>query len=640
MKLSNTLYIILLFLNSVVLAGIEPDSVRSKTDDGDDYYMFPIRPNEINTLAGNMGELRTSHFHAGLDIRTGGRTGLPVYAAADGYISRAAVKSGGYGKALYITHYNGETTVYAHLDKFNGSIGKHIKEQQYALRTPYLNKYFKRDVFKVKKGNIIAYSGNSGSSAGPHLHFEIRDKDQQILNPLKYGFEEIRDTTPPIFKSLALTPKSIHSRISNRFDRATFTIISENGSYFIKDTIQVFGNIGFELLAYDKLNDAHYKCGISKISFELDGALVFSQKIDTINFSVQRNILTHYNYPAYISSGQKYHKLYLDDGNELPFYKTNQSKGFLDLKNNGIREGIIKITDVLGNESKLVFHIDVIPTDALQNIHDVYNTPKVKLLENTLIIKEPVQSLVTMVVDSGHKKISPTYHSDKMNYYLIDLRKGIPAIAINDSSLLTFNNPSVVVPNKSYSYFSPHIDVNFTKNDLFDTVYFSTSYRQGDSLKSEVFTIGDPTHSSLKQSVNVTLKTDQNWNALTTEFAHIYRKNGSNHSFVGGKWNGSEISFKTRELGDFVIINDNEPPSISPIRINKESIAFKIKDNLSGINKFDIFVNNKWVLMDYDYKIAQIWSESMESHPFTGEVRLRVTDNAGNEQSYLAKIPQ
>jgi len=640
LKLNNTLYIILVFLSSAVLAGIEPDSVRSKADGGDDYYMFPIRPNEINTLAGNMGELRTSHFHAGLDIRTGGRTGLPVYAAADGYISRAAVKSGGYGKALYITHYNGETTVYAHLDKFNGAIGEHIKEHQYNLRSLYLNKYFKKDVFKVKKGDIIAYSGNSGSSAGPHLHFEIRDKDQQILNPLKYDFEEIRDTTPPIFKSLALTPKSIDSRISNKFDRVTFPIMHENNSYLIKDTIQVFGKVGFELLAYDKLNDANYKCGIPKISFELDGALVFRQKIDTINFSVQRNILTHYNYPAYISSGQKYHKLYLDDGNELPFYKTNQSKGLLDLKHNEIKEGVIKITDVLGNESKLIFHIKGMPVDAIHDIKEVSNKPKVKLLENTLIIKEPVQSLVTMMTDSVHKNINPAYHSDEMNYYLIDLRKGIPNIAINDSALLTFDHPSVVVPNKSYAYYSPHIEVNFSRNDLFDTVYFSTSYRQGDSLRSEVFTIGDPTHSSLKQSINVTLKTDNNWDPQTTGSAHVYKKHGNNHSFIGGIWNGSNISFKTRELGDFVILSDMESPSISAIRISKESIAFAIKDNLSGINKFDVFVNNKWVLMDYDYKIAQIWSDELENAPFTGEVRLRVTDNAGNEQTYLTKIPQ
>jgi hypothetical protein len=619
------------------MSGIAPDSVLAKTNAGDDYYMFPIRPNEVNTLAGNMGELRTTHFHAGLDIRTGGRTGLPVYAAADGYVSRAAVKAGGYGKALYLTHYNGETTVYAHLEKFNGSIGKHVKTHQYSTRSLFFNKYFKKDVFKVKKGDIIAYSGNSGSSAGPHLHFEIRDKDQQILNPLKYHFEEIRDTTPPIFKRLALTPKNIDARINNRFDRVTFPIIKEQSKYAIKDTIQVYGNVGFELLAYDMLNDAHYKCGISKITFEMDDVLVFSQQIDTISFSAQRNILTHYNYPAYKSSGQKYHKLYLADGNQLPFYTTNTSNGLLDLKKKGVKQGVVKIIDVFGNESELIFHVKVAPYNAQDEIEEVSNKPEIKLLENTLIIKEPLTSSVKLI--AGNKTVTPSYHSDEMNYYLIDLRNGIPKISVNDSTMSTFDHPSVVVPNKSYAYYSPHIEVQFTKYDLFDTIYFSTSYRHQEASKSNIFTIGDPAHSSLKQRIDITLLVDQNWDISSNNSTHVYKKNGNSHSFIGGTWNGNKISFRTRELGNFTLLTDDEPPAISPIRIGKESISFKIKDNLSGINKFDVYVNNQWVLMDYDYKTAQIWSDALENVPFTGEVRLRVTDNAGNEQTFLTKIP-
>ena len=622
-----------LCLSSQVWA-VESDSTISKITDSEDYYIFPIRPNEVNTLAGNMGELRSSHFHAGLDIRTGGKTGLPVYAAADGYVSRAAVKLGGYGKVLYITHANGETTVYAHLDKFNGKIANHIRQYQYDQRNLYFNKYFKKSAFKVKKGEIIAYSGNSGSSVGPHLHFEIRDKNQQVLNPLKYHFEEVRDTTPPTFKRLAITPKNINSRINGMFDRTTYKIAKQGEEYILEDTITLFGQVGFELLAYDKLNDAHYKCGISEITFELDDKLVFNQKIEIINFSSQRNILTHYNYPAYVASGQKYHKLYLDDGNQLPFYTTNKTKGVLNLNELGVKHGTIKIYDVLGNQSTLNFIVNVLPSQ--REISGSANSKNnTSLLENVLIIQQPIDASVSIKLGDKNELLYPSYNNKDTNYFLWDLRKGIPIITVNDSNILNFKPTVTVLPNKNYTYYSQHIDAFFGTKDLFDTLYFSTSYRKDSKTELEYYTIGDPSISALKNSINVTLKS----NNPTKNKAYVYKRDGQSFSFVGGNWNKNKISFKTRNFGDFTIKTDSIAPLIFPVEISKESIRFRIEDDLSGINKFNVFVDNKWVLMDYDYKTSMIWSDELANTPFTGEVRLRITDNAGNEQTYLGKIP-
>lgn len=637
MKLNKLIYLFLLFLSPSLLA-IELDSTTIGNSEDEDYYMFPIRPNEINTIAGNMGELRASHFHAGLDIRTGGRTGLPVYAAADGYISRVAVKSGGYGKALYITHTNGETTVYAHLDRFNGPITDYVKDHQYAQRNLYLNKYFKKGVFNVAKGDIIAISGNSGSSAGPHLHFEIRDKDQQILNPLKYHFEEIRDTTPPSFTKLAITPKNIHSRISGVFDRSTYKITKQQDNYVIKDTIIVFGAVGFELLAHDKLNDANYKCGISQITFELDNELIFRQKIDTINFSSQRNILTHYNYPAYVSSGKKYHKLYLDDGNKLPFYTTNKSKGILNLNELGVKHGVIKIYDVLGNKSTLDFILKVLPPkgEIAESSNSNNNT---SLFENTLIIRQPINVQVSVELDDRREQLIPSYSSDNTNYFLWDLRRGIPRITANDSITLDFGPTSMIIPNKNYTYYSSHIDASFNKSTLFDTLYFSTSYHIDPKTALAYYTVGNPSTAILKNSIRVSLKSDVNKAIVGKNKASVYRKDGQSFSYIGGNWSENGISFKTRSFGDFVILTDSIAPTISPIHLSKESVKFKINDSLSGIKKFDVFVNNEWVLMDYDYKTSLIWSDKSFHKLFIGDIRLRVIDNTGNEQTYLGKIP-
>lgn len=617
---------------------IESDSTVRKSSDTEDFYMFPIRPNEINTLAGNMGELRTSHFHAGLDIRTGGRTGLPVFAAADGYISRAAVKAGGYGKALYVTHYNGETTVYAHLNKFNGDIAHHVKEHQYANRNLYFNKYFKKDIFTVKKGEIIAYSGNSGSSSGPHLHFEIRDKDQQILNPLKYNFEEIRDTTPPIVRKLAVTPKHINSRINGAFNRLTFKATKQGDNYVIKDTVTLFGKVGFELLAFDRLNDANYKCAISEITFELDDELVFSQRIDTINFSVQRNILTHYNYPAYVASGKKYHKLYLDDGNQLPFYTTNKSKGILNLRNYGIKKGIVTIKDVLGNKTTLTFITKVLHTTS-GTLDELPKNDEISLIDNTLIIRQPITTPVRIEVGGKNLLLSPAYSSERSDYYLWDLRQGIPTKISNDSSDLNFQTSAFIIPNKSYTYYTTKVNAVFGKSALFDTLYFNTSFEYDEIEQMEYYQVGDPSTSVLKQNIKVVLKSDfERVDSLKSKTS-VYQKNGDNYAYKGGTWRSNDISFKTRDFGNFTILTDSTAPTISPILISQESIRFRINDNLSGIKKFDAFVNNEWILMDYDYKTSQIWSDKINDELFSGEVRLRLIDNVGNIQTYLTKIP-
>ncbi len=638
MRLNKPIFLLLFFASSQSWSVVAQSNTVKKNHISEDYYMFPIRPNEVNTLAGNMGELRTTHFHAGLDIRTGGRIGLPVYAAAAGYISRVAVKAGGYGKALYITHGNGETTVYAHLSKFNGGIAHHVKGHQYAQRNLYLNKYFGKGEFVVKKGDIIAYSGNSGSSGGPHLHFEIRDKDQQVLNPLKYNFEEIRDTTPPIFKKLAVMPKNINARINGVFDRITYQSKKQGKDYILRDTITLFGKVGFEILAFDKLDGSNYKCAISEITFELDSQLVFAQKIDTINFSTQRNILTHYNYPAYVASGKKYHKLYLDDGNQLPFYTTNGSKGILDLKTRGLRKGVITIKDVLGNRASLTFWIKSSPPN-ISKVKEVAPSKRISLIENTLVIKNPTTTPLSIELAGETKQLSPSYSTELSGYYLWDLKEGIPTKIVSDTSELDYQSLSTVIPNKKYTHYTPEMNVVFGKSTLFDTLYFSTSYRYDNSENKEYYHIGNPTVSALKRNVEVVLKSSIARSSSLKSKASVYKVNGKKYAFKGGTWQSNNISFKTREFGEYTILTDSIPPTISPISISGKSIRFTIKDNLSGIKKIDAFVNNQWVLMDYDYKTAKIWSDKIKDQPFSGEVRLRIIDNVGNIQTYSTKIP-
>jgi murein DD-endopeptidase MepM/ murein hydrolase activator NlpD len=169
-----------------------------------DYFKNPLDVTLV--LAGTFGELRTNHFHSGLDIKTQQREGLNVYAAADGYVSRIKISEFGYGKAIYITHPNGYTTVYGHLQSFAPKLETYIKACQYQKETYEIEVFPTADELKVSQGEIIAYSGNTGGSGGPHLHFEIRDKEERPMNPMLFGID-IQDSKVPTVSDVYLIQK-------------------------------------------------------------------------------------------------------------------------------------------------------------------------------------------------------------------------------------------------------------------------------------------------------------------------------------------------------------------------------------------------------------------------------------------------
>jgi len=602
----------------------------------EDYYMFPIRPNQPNTLAGNMGELRTSHFHAGLDIRTGGRKGLPVYAAADGYISRISISEGGYGKALYISHPNGEITVYAHLEKFTEDITKYTQNQQYAEKSLHVKLFPNKNDLIFKKGDIIAYSGNSGSSGGPHLHFEIRDKNHVILNPLKYNFEEIKDSTSPIVKKLAILPFTIDSRVNGIFQRKEIEIEQKSKvRYNAPDTIEVFGKIGFELLTYDKLDGVNFKCGISEIDFYIGNDLVFNQKIDSLKFSTQRNILVHYNYERYIETGNKFHKMYIDNGNMLDIYNTNEHKGKFIFDESCIYNALVKISDVYGNES--IFEFVLKCTSPTFNTTQQIDTQKISQLNNVLVIQNNNKdSTIQILSPHNNHSISPKYVNNNNFTYLWKMNNSsIQSIDLCDS-LIVMNPQEQVPPNTVFDFYDDKIKTHFRKNSLFDTIYYSTdNYYNADSTM-EIFSIGNPKLYPLRNSIDLTILSNKNFDVNKT---HAYKISENKYSFSGGVWKEHQFHFSTREFGEYTLLTDSIAPSITPITLSKSNLKFKIKDDLSGIKNFNVLVNEKWILMDYDYKTNQIWSVDFNSsNNEQGIIKVIVTDNADNETIYTSII--
>ncbi|MGA2822054.1 MAG: M23 family metallopeptidase, partial [Bacteroidales bacterium] len=281
---------------------------------------FPIM------LAGGFGDVRQNHFHSGIDIRTGGEEGKPVYATADGYISRINISSTGFGKALYITHPNGFTSVYGHLKKLNGVIGNWIREQQYKKESFEIDIPVDAGVLKVKKGDIIAYSGNTGLSEGPHLHFEIRDAaTQEIINPLLFGLP-FKDSTPPKIYNVRIYPFDENSMVNFSGNPVTLIVNGSGNNCKVssKDTVRVSGNIIFGIQALDFSNDTGSRDGITSIELFVDTVCYFSQKIERFAFAETRYANSVLDYPQVVKNGQRIMRSYIAPNNKLSMYKSNK----------------------------------------------------------------------------------------------------------------------------------------------------------------------------------------------------------------------------------------------------------------------------------------------------------------------------
>ena len=594
----------------------------------DNYYLFPIRPGEQNYLAGTMGELRSSHFHAGLDIKTGGQIGWPVYAAADGYVSRIKISNGGYGHALYLNHPNGTSTVYAHLSRYNEAITDFVLDGQYEQQSFTVQLFPNKDQFEVKKGDIIGYAGNTGSSTGPHLHFEIRDRNQRILDPLKYKFSEIKDQISPQVKSIAFVTLDGDARVNGMYGRYEFDVLKTGDFYQPRVPIELSGNIGIELYAYDLLNGVYNRNGIPKTTLVINGDTVFRENKNSLSFSKQKNILVHMDYERYKEGGPKFNKLFIDDGNDNDIYDV-PSKGYYF--NEDIAQDIkiyledsyqnISIVSLETNSRKVVNK----PDPAISNYEIFRNFLHLKAINS--LSNTPI----TVYHGGNTSKILPYRETSKANYGLYDLRNGIPdSILINGETLYT-DLYSSLPPRSDITFYNHDFELSLRKNTLFDTLYLRYNKEFDSTNNQELFEF--PMQDvPFKGSFTLTLKPDYTYPDST---ARVYSKFGSRLSFVGGEWDNGMISFDGSSLATYTIAEDITPPVITPRIVNSKSLYFKITDDLSGIRHYRATLNGEFLLMSYEYKDDLIWATPRNKNiPLTGEFILEVTDNTGNKSVY------
>ncbi|UCS92758.1 M23 family metallopeptidase [Echinicola marina] len=596
-----------------------------------DYFQFPIKPGERNYLSGNMSEIRPNHFHTGIDIKTDGRQGLPVYAVADGEVYRMKISSFGYGNVLYLKHTNGMYTLYGHLRDFNDRIADFMWEKMIEAEENNFEIYPEPNALPVKKGEIIAYSGNTGSSGGPHLHFEIRDSLDRAVDPLKYDFEEIEDSTPPTLTSIALSPLELDSRINGKFERTVIKANFRGNQYVVDQPIHITGKVGIEIRGYDKLDGAYNRNGFPHFEIYEDGEKTFDVNVDKVDFNLGRFLLSHTHQNSYT-------KLYTTAYNQFDYYSPKQlHSGAIEVNPDSIKNVLVKLEDVFGNTTDLNLQFK----GEAPNYDIRYNSrsnKKVEFYHNWMILrtdKVEQNKLAKFYVDGLMLDVMLAYEDPRHRTYIWDMEYGVPD-SVDVCTEMIYPGIQAKIPfNKEHFFSDGYTHIKFDKESLLESLFLSTergSYNGRPSLK-----INHDRDEFLRDEIEVSMDVAE----YSGEKAHVHAyqlyENGWKQ-FLGGQWEGDHFTFKTKKFGTFVLAEDNTPPSIRPIRVNTSSLRFVIGDDRSGIKDFEARIDGEWVIMRYEHKSNVIWAQQTSKKPFKGQFELKVTDNAGNSKVFSRKL--
>ena len=352
-----------------------------------DYFASPLDGETI--LAGTFGELRSNHFHSGLDIKTKQREGLKVYAAASGYVSRIKIAHFGYGKALYITHPNGYTTVYAHLQRFSDKIESFIKKKQYDQESFEVEVFPSNNELILTKGEVIAFSGNTGSSGGPHLHYEIRDNQERPINPLLFGIK-VKDTKKPIVKSIYAYPIDELSHVNNSNLKQKLRLIPlQNGDYKVED-IKAYGKIGFAINTIDRQDLAANKNGVYKIETALNGMPNFTINFKRFSFDETKHLNRLIDYPHYSEKKERLQKLFLDTNNPLSMYDNLVDDGYVMVYDSIASLYKIKVEDFEGNTTIIDLNINGDTTPISETSTNFTSQYYINREENVILEKDKI----------------------------------------------------------------------------------------------------------------------------------------------------------------------------------------------------------------------------------------------------------
>ncbi len=534
-------------------------------------------------LSATFGELRTDHFHLGIDFKTGGETGKNIYCINDGFVSRIRVSTGGYGNALFVQHPDGYTSVYGHLQEYKGTIADFVKNYQYSKETHTFEIFLKPNDLQVKKGQVIALSGNSGYSFGPHLHFEMRiTSTQDPLNVMQFGYD-IKDNVAPKLLNLAIYPMNDTSLVMSSCKKVILALEKIGNKYQIqnKEPLVVYGQVGIGIEAYDYLSETNNRCGVYSIEMLRDSNRVFYFELNRVPYSESRYVNSFIDYEDKMINQRYIQKIFIDPNNQLSIYKDVFNNGILAFANNVNDTVLLKIKDTYGNESYLDFEL-------FGKKHNLINPC-------------PFDSLAINV--KWNKNFTLTLEGMNLT---------IPSGALYKDADLIFRSETPCVGCLSPVYAIHNKNVPLHRS-------YQMSIKTNFELKPE-----------LRNKLFIAAISPEN-----TMMSY------------GGNYKRNVITGKFLQFGKFSVGIDTVSPIVIPLGIyegknlSKENrLRFRIKDELSGIAAYNGYIDNQWVLFEYDLK------ENLLSYRFDAKVSkdkmhnldLFVSDDRDNLTVYHMKF--
>ncbi|EDM43046.1 hypothetical protein SCB49_12514 [unidentified eubacterium SCB49] len=438
-----------------------------------DYFDNPIKIPLI--LSGSFGELRSNHFHSGMDIKTKQVEGVPIHAPADGYVSRIKVGHFGFGKALYLKHPNGYSTVYAHMQRYEGNIQEMVKNAQYKKEKYEIELFPEPADIPVKKGDIIGYTGNSGSSGGPHLHFEIRDAASRPMNPMLFGIE-IPDTKKPIINSVFAYPMGDNAQVNGNSKPYKVRLHKQKDGSYKAENIEAFGKIGFGISTYDQQNGASNKNGVYQISTAHNGQEKFNVLFEKFSFSETRYINRFIDYKYFKKNRSRVQKLFRESNNPLSIIKNEEQNGFITISDTFESIFTIEVCDYRDNKVLITIPIKGVAQKELESKADNNNLEYIVSSGNTSMshgkfdIFFPAESLYEdMYLDISARGDTLSFHKD-----IVPIHKNI-TISADISNYKTADRSKLYLGRLNYK----------------GVPYYSNTKLEGNVLKTRVRTFGD-----------------------------------------------------------------------------------------------------------------------------------------------------